>query len=66
MKFQGVTQNQPLIFSVSVLHHSKIREISEISPMATRNPATLSHLRSIYEISLLDPPVNHSFFRTEA
>ena len=34
--------------------------------MATRNPATLSQLRSICEISHLDPPVNHSIFRTEA
>ena len=58
--------NQPLNLSVSVLHHSKIREISKISPMATRYPATLSQLRSIHEISLLDPPVNHSIFRTEA
>ena len=58
--------NQPLNLSVSVLHHSKIREISEISLMATRYPATLSELRSIHEISLLDPPVNHSIFRTEA
>ena len=34
--------------------------------MATRNPATLSQLRSICKISYLDQPVNHSIFRTEA
>ena len=34
--------------------------------MATRNAATLSHFRSIHEISLLDPPVNHSIFITTA
>ena len=34
--------------------------------MATKNPAILSQMRSIHEISCLDPPVNHSIFRTEA
>ena len=34
--------------------------------MVTRDPATVSQLRSIREISHLDPPVNHSIFRTTA
>ena len=34
--------------------------------MATKNASTLSHLRFIHTISHLDPPVNHSIFRTAA
>ena len=34
--------------------------------MSTVKAATLSHLRSIHKISLVDPPVNHSIFRTGA
>ena len=66
MKFQGITQTNLSIFLFQFLHHSKIKEIIKISLMATGNPATLSQLRSICEISHLDPPVNHSIFRTEA
>ena len=66
MKFQGMTQTNLSIFLFQFFHHNKIREIIKISPLATRNPATLSQLRSIHEISHLDPPVNHSIFRTEA
>ena len=66
MKFQGITETNLSIFLFQFLHHSKIREIIKISPMATRNPATLSQLRSIQEISHSDPPVNHSIFRTTA
>ena len=40
--------------------------MSEISVMSTIKTATLSHLRSICEISLMDPPVNHSIFRAAA
>ena len=65
-KFQGMTQTNLSIFLFQFIHHNKIREIIEISPLATRNPATLSQLRSICEVSHLDPPVNHSIFRTEA
>ena len=66
MKFWGMTQTNLSIFLFHFFHHNKIKEIIKISPMATRNPATLSQLRSISEISHLDPPVNHSIFRIEA
>ena len=65
-KIWGMTWTNPSIFLFQFFHHNKIREIIEISPMATRNPATLSQMRSIHKISHLDPPVNHSIFRTEA
>ena len=58
--------NQTLNLSVSVPSPQQILEISKDSPIAATNPATLSHLRSISKISPLDPPVNHSIFRTEA
>ena len=40
--------------------------MSEISMMSTIKTATMSQLRSIHKISITDPPVNHSIFRTAA
>ena len=66
VKFREMTQTNLSTFLFQFLHHSKKREISKISLMAAINPATLSHLRSISKILPLDPPVNHSIFRTKA
>ena len=66
MKFQELTQTNLSIFLFQFLHHSGIKDISEISLLAAVNPANLSHSRSISKILPVDPPVNHSIFRTEA
>ena len=66
MKFQELTQTNLSTFLFQSFHHSRIEEISEISVMSTVKAATLSHLRSIHEIFLVDPCVNHSIFRTAA
>ena len=65
-KVLGNDSNPTLNLSISVLTPYRISEISEISLTATTNPATLSLLRSIGQNLPLDPPVNHSIFRTEA
>ena len=66
MKFQEQTQTNLLTFMFQTFHHRRIEDMSKISTMSTIKTATLSHLRSIHEISLMDPPVDHSIFRTAA
>ena len=66
MKFQELTQTNLLTLLFQPFYHRRIEDMSEISTMSTIKTATLSQFRSIHKISLMDPPVNHSIFRTAA